>query len=102
MDFTIELVDSHGVSARQSVRRYGVPRRPLDIQILRHASQEKTRFPTQYEVVLQTYVVPLADFTGATNGSEGFDPSKLRAIRFIFDRLDAGTIVVDDVGVVRR
>jgi hypothetical protein len=98
VDFTVELADANGVTARQSVRRYGVPRRPLELQLMRRAAQEKTRFPTQYEVVLQTYALPLADFVRV---SEGFDPARLRSIRLVFDRLDAGTIVVDDVGVVR-
>ena len=48
-----------------------MPRRPLEIHILRRADQEKQRFPTQFELVLQTYVMPLADFVQA---APGFDP----------------------------
>ena len=63
---------------------------------MRRASSEKTRFPTQFEIVPQTYVMPLGDFAQAT---PAFDPTKLRAVRLVFDRLVVGTIVVDDIGV---
>ena len=58
--------------------------------------EEQQRYPTQYEMVLQTYVLPLADFAQA---SPQFDPTHLRSIRLVFDRLVAGTVVVDDIGV---
>jgi hypothetical protein len=47
-------------------------------------------------MVLQTYVMPLADFVQA---SPQFDPRRLRSIRLVFDRLVAGTVVVDDIGI---
>jgi hypothetical protein len=40
--------------------------------------------------------MPLADFVKA---EPQFDPTHLRSIRLVFDRLVAGTIVVDDIGV---
>ncbi len=77
-------------------RHFGVPRRPLEIHILRRHDEEQQRYPTQFELVLQTYVLPLADFAQA---SPQFDPTRLRSIRLVFDRLVAGTVVVDDIGV---
>jgi hypothetical protein len=73
-----------------------VPRRPLEIHILRRKDEEQQRFPTQFEMVLQTYVLPLADFAQA---APSFDPTHLRSIRLVFDKLSAGTIMVDDIGV---
>jgi len=96
VDLSIELADVHGNVARIPLTQFGVPRRPLEIHILRRADEERQRYPTQYELVLQTYVMPLADFVAV---SEGFDPSKLRSIKLVFDRIAAGTIVVDDIGV---
>jgi dienelactone hydrolase len=96
VDLTVEVVDANKNVARLPLSRFGVPRRPLEIHILRRADQEKQRFPTQYEVVLQTYVIPLADFVKA---APSFDPNRLRSIRLVFDRLVAGTIVVDDIGI---
>jgi hypothetical protein len=96
VDLTIEVTDAGGRSARLPITRFGVPRRPLEIHILRRHDEEQQRYPTQYEMVLQTYVLPLADFVRA---SPQFDPTHLRSIRLVFDRLVAGTVVVDDIGV---
>src|SRR5581483_6159231 len=96
VDLTVELVDADGHTARLPLSRFGVPRRPLEIHILRRHDQEQQRFPTQYELVLQTYVMPLSEFAAA--GAE-FDPARLRQIRLVFDRLVQGTVVMDDVGV---
>ena len=73
-----------------------MPRRPLETHVLRRADREKTQFANTYELVLQTYVMPLADFVAA---SPQFAPDKLKAIRLVFDRAPAGTIILDDVGV---
>lgn len=96
VDLTVEMVDAAGHVARLPLSRFGVPRRPLEIHILRRADQEQQRFPTQYEMVLQTYVMPLAEFAQA---APQFDPTTLRSIRLVFDRITAGTVVVDDIGV---
>jgi hypothetical protein len=96
VDLTVELVDASGKSARLRLSKFGIPRRPLDVHILRRADEEKQRYPMQYELVLQTYVMPLSDFVRA---EPGFDPTHLRSIKLVFDRLVAGTVVVDDIGV---
>ncbi len=96
VDLTVELVDADGHRARMPLSRFGVPRRPLEAHVLRRADHEKERYPHDYEIVLQTYVMPLRDFAAAT---PGFEPARLRSIRLVFDRLVAGTVVVDDIGV---
>lgn len=96
VDLTVEVTDVAGHVARLPLTRFGVPRRPLMIHVLRRADEERRRFPTQYELVLQTYVMPLADFA---RQAPGFDPSRLKSVRLVFDRLQKGTVVVDDIGV---
>ncbi|HEY4130708.1 MAG TPA: hypothetical protein VGM50_08820 [Gemmatimonadaceae bacterium] len=96
VDLTVELADEAGHIARLPLSKFGVPRRPLEIHILRRRDQEQQRFPTQYEMVLQTYVMPMGDFVQV---SPQFDPTHLKSIRLVFDRLVAGTVVVDDIGV---
>lgn len=98
LDLSVELVDASGVAARVPLSRYGAVRRPLEVQILRRAGRDKERFAATSELVLQTYVIPLAD--GART-QPGFDPSRLAAVRLRFDRTAAGTVVVDDVGISR-
>lgn len=96
VNLTIEAIDLDGDTARVPLDRYGAPRRPLEIQVLRRAAREKGAFASRHELVLQTYVIPLADFVRA---KPGFAPDRLAAVRFVFDRLDAGTVILDDVGV---
>ena len=96
IDFTVELVDQNNVTARLPITRFGVPRRPLETHVLLRADREKTQFANTYELVLQTYVMPLSDFVAA---SPQFAPDKLKTIRLVFDRAVAGTIILDDVGL---
>jgi hypothetical protein len=96
VDFTIQVTDANGVTASVPVRAYGVPRRPLEVRILRRASQEQQRFANKYELVLQSYVIPLSDLVSV---APALDPTKLRDIKFVFDRAIWGTILVDDIGI---
>jgi len=56
-------------------------------------------FDNQWELVLQSYSIPLSDFTEANTF---LDVGALRKIRLVFDRTEAGTVVVDDVGFSSR
>ncbi|HVZ49365.1 MAG TPA: hypothetical protein VG916_11315, partial [Gemmatimonadaceae bacterium] len=94
-DYSIELVDSDGHTARMPVSRYGMVRRPLEAHIYRRAGRDEERFANIFEYVPQTYVIPLADF--AAGG--GFEPAKLRSIRLVFDRTVLGGLILDDVGL---
>ena len=96
VDFTVQVTDAAGVTASVPVRRYGVPRRPLDVRILRRANQEQQRFANKFETVLQSYVIPMADLIAA---APSLDPTRLRSVRFVFDRAIWGTVLVDDVGI---
>jgi hypothetical protein len=96
MDLTIELEDAGGRVARQPLSRYGPVRRPLEARVHRRADRDAQSFTTPFELVLQTYVLPLADF------ADSVDVTRLRAIRLTFDRTPSGTVVLDDVGFLQR
>lgn len=96
VDFTVELVDAQGHVARLPLSRYGIARRPLDTRIFRRAGRDAARFSTTYELVPQTFVLPLEDFVAAQTS---FDPRQLATIRLVFDRTVAGTVVLQQVGV---
>jgi dienelactone hydrolase len=98
VDLSIELVDDAGVSARLPLSRYGAIRRPLETWISLRRDRERTRFGAMHEIVLQTFVLPLADFVAA---APALDPARLREVRFLFDRAPAGTVIVDDIGFAR-
>jgi dienelactone hydrolase len=94
-DLSVELVDASGKAARLPLSRYGAPRRPLDVFISRRKGRDKSNFQSTHELVLQTYVIPVRDFSAAESG---FDATKVRAVRLRFDRTRIGQVVLDDVG----
>ncbi len=95
VDLSVELVDAAGVSARLPLSHYGVVRRPLETWILMRRDIERSRFGRQSEIVLQTYSIPLADFRRAR---ASLDLGRIHAVRFVFDRAVAGTVIIDDIG----
>jgi hypothetical protein len=95
VDLTVEAIDANGRSARVPLSRYGAIRRPLEISVLRRRGRDKANFANLHELVLQSYVLPLADFAAAQTG---FEPARLRTVRLLFDRTPVGAVVVDDVG----
>jgi dienelactone hydrolase len=95
IDLTIELTDAAGASARLPLSTFGAIRRPLETRIMRREKRDKSQFSSLYEIVLQTYVLPFSDFIAVNSA---FDPTRLRTVRFVFDRTTAGTVVLDDVG----
>ena len=48
-----------------------------------------------FEYVLQSYVIPVADFARA---EPRFDATHVASIRWLFDRTPDGTVILDDVG----
>ena len=95
IDLTVQIEDGHGRTASLPVSRYGVVRRPLTMSILRRLDREEQRFPDQWELVMQSFSVPLRDFQ-AENGD--LEVTDVRAIRFVFDRAEVGTVAIDDIG----
>lgn len=96
VDVTIEVVDGAGRSARVTLSDYGPVRRPLETHILRRQDQERERFQDHWELIQQTYAIPLGDFLVR---EPALDASQLREIRFVFDLVPAGEVAIDQVGL---
>ncbi len=96
IEITVELVDSAGHSARLPLSRFGPIRRPLETFVYRRGGRDEQRFTTTFELVPQTFVMPLADFYAV---SPQFDSGQLKTIRLLFDKTVAGTVVVSDIGL---
>ncbi len=96
IELSIEVVDARGTAARLPLSRYGVPRRPLEVTVLKRKGRDKANFVSLSELVPQTYVIPLADFERA---GAGFDPARLVSIRWVFDGTRAGSVVLTDIGL---
>ncbi len=94
-DLSIAVADSRGETACLPLSQYGPIRKPLEISILRRKDIERQRYSDNFDLVLQTYSILLSDFV---DENPRLDISKLRTIRFVFDRSNAGTVVVDDLG----
>jgi len=95
IDFSIVATDARGTEVSVPASAYGVIRRPLKIQVLRRRDLEGGRFETPWELVLQSFSVPLSDFVAQDSA---FDPTQISSIAFVFDGSEAGTVVVDNVG----
>jgi hypothetical protein len=96
VDLTVELADANGRVARLPLSRFGIARKPLETRIYRRAGRDAQRFTNIYELIPQTFVMPLADFVET---APEFDAAGLASIKLVFDRTDAGTIVVEHVGL---
>src|SRR5688572_3266673 len=96
IDLTVELVDTAGHVARLPLSRFGIARRPLDTRLYRRPGRDTQRFSTIFELIPQTFVMPLVDFAAT---SAQFDPRQIATIRLVFDRTEAGTIVLEHVGL---
>ena len=70
-------------------------RRPLDVRLYRRNGRDAQRFASISEVVPQTFVIPMRQFSAAAD----FDPARLRTIRLVFDRTVAGTVIVESIGL---
>ena len=96
VELTVEVTDAAGHVARLPLDRFGIARHPLDARIYRREGRDAQRFSEIFELVAQTFVMPLADFARA---APDFDPRQLSAIRLVFDRTVAGTVVVEHIGL---
>ncbi len=99
IQITVELSDSAGNSAQLPLGRFGTIRRPLETRVYRREGRDSLRFAALFEIVPQTFVLPLADFARA---SSVFDAGRLRTIRLVFDRTHAATVAVSSIGMSTR
>jgi hypothetical protein len=99
IDLSVELTDASGRTATLPLSRFGTIRRPLETRIYRREGRDESRFATIFELVPQTYVLPLAEFAAA---APGFSAEGLTRIRLVFDRAVAGTVVLTGAGISAR
>jgi dienelactone hydrolase len=92
LDFTILLRDSSGETARLPLSQYRMVQSQLPAQLFKAGLFEKN--PSS-EPVLQSFAIPLADFTAA---NPAFDPARLTAVSFVFDRTRPGSLIIESVG----
>jgi hypothetical protein len=96
IDVTVEITDALGRSAGLILSDYGAIRPPLQMNILRRRDMEKQTYEQNYELVLQTFSIPLSDFIEL---NPKLDLRKLSTIRLVFDPAIQGSVIVDDIGI---
>jgi len=96
LDLTVELESSNGVIARLPLSHFAPIRPPLKVNLAKWKRVDRKMVQKSFEVVLQTFSLSLAQFAAS---QPEFDPARLRAIRFVFDRSVAGEVVLDQVGI---
>lgn len=97
LDLTVDLLMDDGTTVSQPLSNFGPIHPPLEVRILKWKWGEKRQWYGKHfsEQLLQTYRLPLAAFS---KSEPKLDPSKLKAIRFRFDRVPKGVIMLDDIG----
>ncbi len=98
IDLSVSVTDRTGRTATVALSRYGPIRRPLEMTILRRSDLEEERYPQQYELVQQSYTIPLDDFLSV---EPELDLGALVRVEFVFDRVEAGEVILDQIGFSR-
>jgi dienelactone hydrolase len=91
IDVAVRLDGAGDTSATVPLSRVGPP---VPIRISKLPWLEGTLLKP-FEVVLQTYEIPLSEFHKV---NEKLDFSRVRKITFLFDRQHAGAVYLDDIG----
>lgn len=95
VDLSVEVTDAAGNTARVTLSDYGAIRRPLETFVMRRADREESRFQTNWEMILQTFSIPLEDFIA---DNRALDITHLASVAFVFDRVHAGEVSIDQIG----
>jgi dienelactone hydrolase len=95
-DLSVELVAAGDTTVRLPLSRFAPVCPPLKTRLTKWPMENYFPLTRPAELVLQTFSLPLAEFARA---NAAFDPARLRAIRFVFDRTPKGEVALDDVGL---
>lgn len=100
LDFHVQVETADGVKASVPLSELAPLPPPLTIRLYKWARSEK-RFGASsrdYDQVPTRYAVPLAQLE---TSAPGFDATKVRAVRFVFDRTETGSVLLDGIGFER-
>jgi hypothetical protein len=92
IDLTVEAVDGAGEVARLPLSHFSLLQPQIEGRLGKAGFMSP--FATS-EAVLQHFEFPLGDFVSA---NPAFDPADLVQVRFVFDLIEEGVVVLDNVG----
>lgn len=91
---SVEIETSDGIRARLDPGAFA-PDPPADLPRLWRVRLLEALSTGGTDDLLQDYLIPLAAFRHV---EPDFDPTRVRTVRFVFDRDPAGTVLLDDIG----
>jgi len=95
LDFSILLKDDRGESASVGMGEVNRLLLPLPVQFTKLVFWEEETYKYPAESIFQTFRIPLSKFL--ENNSQ-FRLDLLKEIRLVFDQVDSGEIILDDLG----
>lgn len=97
-DFKVQLTDSLGNQVRMVISETKRIAPQLKVQFSKLKSSN-SRFGAPWEESIETFALPLADFSSENNI---FDKQAIRKIEFIFDQVPYGVVILDEIGFGRN
>lgn len=93
IDFSIELIDSHGEKAVLPLSHYDYLQPAFKLQLMKGDFLDPL---DNRDSVFQTFEFPMEEFV---QKNPKFDPEALQTIRLVFDRTAEGTIILDAISI---
>lgn len=94
-DFTVAMEAENGAIARVPLSRFGTLLPPIEVHFMKLEPLDRKFYKSPSEPVFQTFRLPLRTFAAQNTG---FDPAKLKIVRFEFDRTPSRVVIVSEIG----
>ncbi len=92
IDLTLEVEDGFRVTARLPLSHYAPVQPKIDVQVRKSALFNCSKIS---EPIYQSFSFPLSDFLEAESK---LDVASITEVRFVFDRAEKGTLILDNIG----
>jgi len=94
-DFTVAMESDGGAAARLPLSGFGVVLPPIEVRFMKLELLDKRFYKNPSEPVFQSVRLPLSAFAAQNTH---FDPTKLKTVRFEFDRTPSREVIVSEIG----
>lgn len=94
--FTIKATDIKGNSSKVSLKSYGILHPAIGVRLSKLDFFSKDRYGQAFEPVLQVFNIPFRDFK---SNNPNFDIEKINSIEFLFNKTNAGNLIIDNIGI---
>jgi len=95
-DFTVAMMAEDGAAARLPLSQFGVLLPPIEVRFMKLELLDRRFYKNPSEPVFQSIRLPLSAFAAKNTR---FDPTKLKTVRFEFDRTPSREVIVSEIGL---